>query len=149
MLHVLTRNAGINFARSKKKTSSRRTFCLNVRATDKYRIQEKGKRTKATKRHILDDDADLRSHMPCEGKVLTFNIGGLKHFSGKRSSTGRDAQRKTLARRCTFREKPEPNKAARISSGEETLFLGRPDGRHAAQATAGHPPPATLPTGGA
>lgn len=61
---------------------------------------EKGKRTKATKRHILDDDADLRSHMPCEGKVLTFNIGGVKHFSGKWSSTGRDARRKTLARRC-------------------------------------------------
>lgn len=92
-------------------------FCLNVRATDKYRIQEKGKRTKATKRHILDDDADLRSHMACEGKVLTFNIGGVKHFSGKWSSTGRDAQRESLARRC-MSEKCQSQKKHRESATE-------------------------------
>lgn len=83
--------------------------------------------------------------MPGEGNVLTFTIGGVKHFPGKWSSTGRDAQRKAPL----VREEPGPNKARRSSSGEESLILGSPGGRHAAQTTAGHPPPSNLPTGGA
>lgn len=115
---------------------------MNVRATDKYRMQEKGKRTKATKQHILDDDADLRSHMPCEGKVLTFTVGGVKHFPGKWSSTGRDAQRKTLH----VREKPEPNKAAASAAERKPCVLAvlRADMPHRPQLDILH-----LPTGGA
>lgn len=37
-------------------------------------MQEKGKYTKTTKPHILDGDFDLRSHMPCQGKVLTSTV---------------------------------------------------------------------------
>lgn len=136
---TFTRNAGL-------KAILKQTSCLNVRPTDKYRMLEKGKWTKATKQHIWNDDDDLRSHMPCKGKVLTFNIGAAKHFWWKWSSTERDAQRKTLARRCMSEKCQSQIKlreaAGRAYYGEQPRgnpVLGRRDSRQAAQTTPGHP----------
>lgn len=97
-------------ALAKIKTIFKQTYCLNVRPADKYWMQEKGKYTMTTKPHILDDDVDLRSHMPCQGKVLTFNIGGLKQFWGKWSLAEPGEHKKKpsgAALRCTSEEAAE------------------------------------------
>lgn len=66
-------------ASAKIKTIFKKTFCLNVRPTDKYWMQEKGKHTGTTKPHILDDDFNPRSHMPRKSPDIYhrwFNILG-------------------------------------------------------------------------